>query len=212
MGGDSDSTNLGSGKEEHGGDDLVAAFARWAAGERVADAARQRSRERWLRQQAIEAATMTGVLTDLAEQRAEVTLRTRTHPFIGRMVGVARDFVVVEERSGAALMVATAHLASVSPLPGRRAGAAPSYDRGDPSGDRNPPLPILLVDALALLAADRSPVRLGVTSGELILGDLIAVGIDVITVQGDSLARGNGPARRDHLYIPLAAVEVCAPR
>jgi hypothetical protein len=214
----------GSGKGEPSGDELVAAFARWSAGERVADAARQRSRERWLRQQATEAATMAGVLTDLAERRAEVALSTRTRSLVGRLVGAARDFVVVEERSGAGLLVASAHLATVSPLATRSRGVldtdggrAPGIEaggawRGDPSGDREPPLSILLIDALTMLAADRSPVRLAVTNGELLLGELVAVGVDVVTLRGDPAERGNGPARRGHLYVPLAAIEVCTPR
>ena len=49
-------------------DALLSAFARWSAEVRVRDEAAGRTRQRWLHQQASEAATFTGTLLDLAEQ------------------------------------------------------------------------------------------------------------------------------------------------
>jgi hypothetical protein len=184
----------------------VAAFARWSAGERVADAARQRTRERWLRQQAAESATLAGVLTDLAERRAEVSVATRSQRLSGQVVGVAEDFCVLEERSGAGALVALEHLSSVSATGGDRVGG------NDAAGARRPPLSLRLADALSLLAGDRSPVLVTVTSGERVLGQLVAVGADLITMRALGGARGNGPGRYSDLSIPLGAVEVCAPR
>lgn len=186
------------GKREPSGDDLVAAFARWAADQRVDEAARQRSRERWLRQQAVEEATLVGVLTDLAERRTDVVASTRTRQVTGRLLGVANDFFVVEDRDGTGVLVATEHLASVS-----------AAARADASGDRPAPLSMRLIDALGLLAADRGPIRLGLTSGEAVAGDLVAVGRDVVTLRGHRPGRGHGPAR---LYVALGAIEVCTPR
>jgi hypothetical protein len=199
----------GPGKGAADGDALVAAFRRWSAEARAGDAAVRRSRERWLRQQATETATLAGVLTDLAERQADVAVTTRSRRVVGRLVGVAQDFTVVEERSGAAVLVATPHVVGVAPVaePGRAWAA-----RGDPSGDRHPPLALRLVDALGVLAADRSPVRLGVVGGEVLLGKLWAVGIDVVTLRGDPRALGNGPSRREDLYVPLDAIEACTPR
>src|SRR4051794_41954156 len=48
---------------------LLVELARWAADERATDAARSRTRERWLRQQSAEGARMAGVALDLAERR-----------------------------------------------------------------------------------------------------------------------------------------------
>ena len=49
------------------GGDLAARLERWAAEARVDEAARTRSRERWLRRQAEESGTLAGVLADLLE-------------------------------------------------------------------------------------------------------------------------------------------------
>ncbi|MDP8991956.1 MAG: hypothetical protein M3N31_02715, partial [Actinomycetota bacterium] len=59
-------------------DALLAELARWGADVRAGDAARSRARERWLRRQASEDATFTGVALDLAEQGAGVAVRTTT--------------------------------------------------------------------------------------------------------------------------------------
>ena len=47
---------------------LLDELERWAADARVQEAALQRARERWLRHQATEDASIVGVLTDLAER------------------------------------------------------------------------------------------------------------------------------------------------
>lgn len=192
------------GKGEPSGDDLVAAFARWAAEERVNEAARQRSRERWLRQQAVEDATLAGILTDLAERRMAVVATTRGSKVAGRLVGVANDFFVVEDRDRSGVLVVTEHVASISRLTPTK--------WADPSGDRPPPLSMRLVDALVMLAADRSPIRLGLTNGETVQGDLVAVGRDVITLRGHPQPGDRGRARLRDLYVALGAIEVCAPR
>ena len=59
------------------GGDLSARLERWAAEARVDDAARQRTRERWLLQQAEEGGRMAGVLCDLGERGTAVAVRTR---------------------------------------------------------------------------------------------------------------------------------------
>lgn len=195
------------GKGASDGDELVAAFARWAADERVHSAARERSRERWLRQQAVEEATLAGVLIDLAERRAEVVVTTRSRQFAGRVVGVAKDFFVLEDRGGAGVLVVTTHAVTVG-HPAARSGPA----ERDPSGDRQPPLTLGFVDALALLAGDRSPVGLALDDGSLVTGEIAGVGLDVVTLRSEPLERGRGPARGTNLSVVLSGIEACMPR
>ncbi|HLI00560.1 MAG TPA: hypothetical protein VKV06_07220, partial [Acidimicrobiales bacterium] len=59
-----------------------------------------------------------------------------------------------------------------------------------------------LVDALDTLAAERSPVRLGLAGGEVVSGDLLAVGVDVVTVAVAAGVRA---------HVALGAVETCTP-
>ncbi len=182
---------------EGAADVLLASFARWAANERVAAAAEARSRERWLRQQAAEAATMVGTLVDLAEQRAEVAVLIGTRTVSGRLVGIGRDACVVAEASGAATIIPLGRVVAVR-LVGRRPGT------GEASGERPAPGTWRMVDALEALAAERSPVRLGLLGGEILAGVLLSVGEDILTVQ---LATGGQRA-----YIALASLETTTPR
>jgi hypothetical protein len=176
-------------------DALLAAFARWAAEGRVGEAAEARSRERWLRHQAAETATMVGTLVDLAEQRGAVALVVGSRTVSGQLIGVGRDGVVLAEPSGAATVVALARIAAVR-VTGRRAGT------GEATGERRPAGLWGVVDALAALAEDRSPVRLGLAGGETLTGVLLSVGADVMTVR---LTGGL------HAHVALAAIETATP-
>src|SRR4051812_22901927 len=76
---------------------MLADLARWAADERAGEAARGRSRERWLLQQATEDARFVGVAVDLAERRRPVAVRTTGGRTVrGVIVAVATDFWVLE--------------------------------------------------------------------------------------------------------------------
>ncbi|MDP9388949.1 MAG: hypothetical protein M3Q48_13805, partial [Actinomycetota bacterium] len=100
-------------------DTLLADLARWTADARSQDAARARSRERWLRQQAEEDARFAGVVLDLAESATAVVVRTtsgRTRQ--GRIAAVARDFCVLRSDGGTATLLAFAAVAAVRPEPG----------------------------------------------------------------------------------------------
>jgi hypothetical protein len=175
-----------------GGDDLVAAFARWAAGERVAEAASGRARQRSLSEQAASGASLAGVLVDLAETAAAVTLAVGGSRINGRLVGVGSDFCVLDQAGGRPVLVATAAVAAVW------AGAE---DVSELAGERAPALDLSFTGALALLAEDRVPVqlRLGPVA---VGGDLIRVGDEVLTL------RGPPPGRRP-VYVPCGRVEVC---
>jgi hypothetical protein len=186
----------GQGEESTTADGLISAFARWSADQRVGEAAQARSRERWLRAQAAEAATLAGTLVDLAEERADVALVVGSRTVIGRLTGVGRDACVVAEISGAATVVALARLVAIR-VAGRRPGT------GEATGEREPAGGWGLVDALATLAAERGPVRLGLRGGETVSGVLVAVGDDVLTVQL--------PAGGLRAHVALGAVETATP-
>jgi hypothetical protein len=180
-------------EEHHSGDDLVEAFARWAAGERASTAAQERARERWLRAQATSEATWTGVVLDLAEQRAVVTVAVASQRRSGRIVGVGRDFCVLHQANGRPAVVPLHALSAVLPDAGTAAVAA---------NGRRPDLEMMAIDAFEALAGDRAPVALVVNGGQQFDGDLLAMGEDVLTLQ-------TGPPARRLIYVPLAAVLLC---
>lgn len=182
---------------------FMQALAGWAAGQRVAGAAAGRSRLRALSEAAAGSATLVGLLVDLAERGAEVAI-TCTAPapnqgagattVTGTVVGVGRDFVVMEQHSRRPVIIRTSSLASVQPLGG---GAEPDA----PGGDRPAPLALSLEAVLAELAAELAPIALGTGSGRLD-GDLLAVGQDVLTLR-------SGVSPRRVIHIPTASLQWC---
>jgi hypothetical protein len=180
--------------QRHGGDELVAAFARWAADQRVVAAAGDRARERSLREQARATATWTGVLVDLAEQGNQVTVMIAGQRRGGRLVGVGRDFCVLEPDQGRTALISVEHVTELWPDGPARNDA--------PEGDRSPAIDLPLMAALALLAEERSPVGVFSTGGFETAGDLVAAGDDVLTV------RTGTPGRR-LVYVPLRALAIC---
>jgi hypothetical protein len=175
------------------GEDLVASLDRWAASQRTASAAASRARERSLREQAATLATWTGILVDLAEQGAPVTVVVANQHHRGRIVGVGRDFFVLDAHPGRSALVRSDAVVSISP----EGAAAPL-----PAGARGGAIDLSLMTALALLAEERSPVCLATTTGLETAGDLLAAGEDVLTVRTDS-------PRRRLAYLPLRAVAWC---
>jgi hypothetical protein len=174
-----------------GSADLFAELNRWAATARVEDAATARARERWLRQQAAEEASLAGILLDLAEQATPVVVTTtadRRHRGTIRAVGV--DFIVVHARAGRDVLVGLAAVGGVRP-----------EARGDaPVGDRDAELDLRLVEAIAALAAERPRVFV-VTIGarEGVSGELRGVGRDVVTLRLDGDPRAT-------VYVPVASI------
>jgi hypothetical protein len=171
---------------------LTARLERWAAEARVDDAARRRAQERWLLQSAEEGGALAGVLADLAEQGAPVTVRTpagRRHA--GRVRAVGADFVALATAAGDDVLVAIDTVSSV-----RTAGARA------PLGDRPAPGALTLAEALAGLAAERDRALLVTRDGgDTVAGTLRAVGADVVVVRLDGDAAAAGTA-----YVPLAAI------
>jgi hypothetical protein len=180
------------GGEELSGDDLVAAFGRWAADERVTLAAESRSRQRRISEAAFSSATWAGVLVDLAEAGEPLVLVVGSRRLSCVIVGVGLDFCVVESEGAPPSMVALRAILSVWPSERRISR---------PAGDRGPALRLSFAAALAVLAEERLPVALWI-GDERVEGDLLAVGEDVATV------RTPPPARRV-AHLSLSAISAC---
>lgn len=184
-------------------EELLRSLARWRAELRTGDAVKARSKERWLRQQAEEAATWTGTLVDLAESSETVGLLVGARTLTGRLVAVAGDFCVLVTTPGAVVVVSLGHLRAVRARAGRRPAA---------TGERQAPLGVCFVDTLEILAGERSSVRLGLAGGETLGGRLEGVGVDVLSVRCPPGAGATGTARSPVvLHVPFSAVEWCSP-
>ncbi|MGH9116248.1 MAG: hypothetical protein ACRDWW_10535 [Acidimicrobiales bacterium] len=166
-------------------DGLLASFGRWAAGERSVAAAGQRSRERWLRQQAASAATWAGVLVDLAEQSAPVVVTVERRRRAGRLVGVGQDFLVLDQTVGRPALICLDAVSCLEPASRGSSAGSRAAGRGGappPGGDRQATIGLDLASALAALAEDRAPVSVVVPGGE-VTGDLVAVGEDLLVLR-----------------------------
>jgi hypothetical protein len=161
-----------------GTDGLLSELRRWATDQRVAEAARSRSRQRWLRQQAAEAATLLGVLVDLAERRATVTIEVAGQDLTGRLIAVSTGLGVLDSIDDSEHAVALVALPAITVL----------HACGDALGDRAPGLRLDLAGALAALAGDRPRVSLLVVGGKRVTGVLESVGIDVIGLRVNARA------------------------
>lgn len=178
-----------------GGEGLGERLDRWVAEARVDEAARARARERWLRAQAAEESTLAGVLVDLQEAAAPVTVHTAAggrHRGTVRAVGA--DFVAIGAarrtgRSAGEVVVALGAVVSVHGRPG-----APGV-----VGDRPERRTARLLDVVVGLVAERERVQVVTAAGEALVGTVAAVGLDVLTLRGT----GAPPAV---VYVPLAAV------
>ncbi len=175
-----------------GGVDGAGDLEQWAADARAREAADARVRERWLRAQAAEEASLAGVLLALAERRETVVVTTgagRRHR--GVVTGVGVDFVVVELPAGTSTLVA---LAAVGDVRVAEEGARVATT-GDGPGTTS--LGVRLGDVLAQAAGQRP--RVAVYAGAAsVVGELRAMGSDVLTVRTDGDARA--------VYVPLTSL------
>lgn len=163
--------------------DGIEDLERWAADARARDAADARVRERWLRAQAEEDASLAGALLACAEREATVVLTTVDgHRHRGLVAGVGLDFCAVIALGGTTTLVALDSLAEVRP-------ADPSDRRRSPAagdGHGQASLGVRLADVLAQAAGQRP--RISVQAGTAsVVGDLRAVGSDVLTVRTDGI-------------------------
>jgi hypothetical protein len=171
-------------------DRLAAELATWSAEQRADAAARSRSIERSLRQQAVEEATFAGVLLDAAEAGEHIAVQVHGgRQYRGVAAGVGRDFVAVRTDGGHLTLVAFTAIAAVRETGGSAATGARS------------PGPRSLVQMLDLCAGDRPRVHV-IAAGETITGELIGVGADVLSVR----AEGGGHGQRSVAYVPAASV------
>lgn len=178
--------------EDSVGDDLVAQFARWSAGQRAAEAARSRSLERSLRDQAVSSASWAGTLVDLTEASSPVTLCVGAARLSGILQAVGSDFCVLKGPRRPVL-VPIARIAAVWPE---------ATTHAPPAGGRFPTLELSMAAALSMLAEERAPVTVKLAGGHQVSGDLLAVGEDVITVREPE-------GRRRSALVPVEAVEYC---
>jgi hypothetical protein len=180
-----------------GGDAFVARLERWAAEARVDEAARRRSHERWLLQQAEEEGSFVGSLTDLAERRVHVAVHTRSGSrHLGRVDVVGVDFASVRRANGTEVLVAFGVVTSVRTQPGEPVTL----------GDRVATTQLSLADVLARLAAERQPIMVVHDAGDAhdaVRGTLRSVGDDVVVLRLD----GQGESAPGVAYLPLHAVD-----
>lgn len=159
---------------------------------RVTEVRSARLRERVLRRMAEEGAQLAGTLVDLAERESRVTMGTvagRHHH--GVVVRVGGDYCVLRSGSGAAIHLCLNAITTVRPSPGERHVVA--------SGEPRSAMDLLLLEVLGRAAGDRRRVSLVTRTGEVVSGDLLAVGVDVLSL---SLAGGAG----DVCYIAASAL------
>jgi hypothetical protein len=175
-----------------GGDgDLSRALERWAADAAVDEAARQRARQRWLRIQAEEEATVAGVLLDLAERGTTVSLDVGPHRLRGRIVGLGDDFVAARSETGQEVLVPSDAIEVVRSEPG-----AP-----DVVGDRATLLDVTLANVLVPLAAERPEVAIRTRSGTVVRGELRSAGTDVARLR----VAGEPPTSA---WVPVTAIQL----
>lgn len=137
--------------------------------------AQERIRERWLRLQATESATLVGSLLDLAEAGIAVSIwLAGDRRFDGFLVGLGADVAVLADRGDHTLVRLDA-VRVVRPRPGQSPRVA--------SGDRTAALDLRLVELLAQVADGEPSVTVGFVSGETVTGTLLTVGADVLTIR-----------------------------
>ncbi len=158
---------------------------------REAVSARQDERRR--REVAAELATWTGTLRDLAEREVPVVVRVAgaaTHRGVLAAVGV--DHLAVRLHARTIALVALEVVRSVRPEPGQVAPVA--------TGDRERSQDRTLIEALALAAERRQRISVAFRDvDELVVGLLIGLGEDVLTLRPEGSDRGT-------IYAPMHAV------
>lgn len=183
-----------------GGDGLDE-LARWAASERVNDAARSRAEQRRHNTAEASETTVATLLARMAEAARPVLLDTiGGHRIQGRILAAGPDFCVIAAANGPA-MAPTAAIAAVSQAPG-------------PLRDRPTPDPLhfwaeapeaAFSKTLAALAVERPLVQIA-ASGRTWRGQLTSAGSDMVSVtpepnSADAATYHIAVAAIDHLAI-----------
>lgn len=170
---------------------MLESLSRWAAEARADEAARSRSRERWLRRQAEESSTFSGVLADLADRGRPLLFQSgggRRHRGVIRALG--HDFVAVQTDRGAHVLLASHGIRSVRP----------QAKETEALSGRTVQLDYRFAEAVAAVAEDRPRVLVVVSEVDgTFSGELRSVGQDVVTLRLDGETRSN-------CYLPLHAI------
>lgn len=147
------------------------------------DAVHRRTATRDLRLHEAELATFGGVVHDLAEARARVTLRLATGRELGgRLTAIGVDHLALLGADDAILLVRTSAVAALLMPPGDPGGSL--RDAGSLSGDRAAPQHRLLLDVLTGLHQCSDDVAVGLLgSPDPMRGRLRAIGEDVVSLQ-----------------------------
>lgn len=139
----------------------------------AADSAASRSRRRWLRQQAREAATLAGVLLARAERGDAVSVEAGPWTHCGRLITVTAGLCVLARPDGALVLLPTEAVAAVD---------GPDEVVDDRAAAGGPDL----AGVLATLVAERPAVELLLAEGASRAGVLVGVGKEAATVVGDA--------------------------
>ena len=165
-------------------------LTRFAAASRTREAVRARSREHWLRQQVLEAATLAGACRSLAEAGQPLSLTTvagRTHH--GRVRSLGEDFVSLVVPGAREVLLPLERVAVLEP--GRPEGPV---GRAPTSGST-------LVEAIAHLVVDRPMVTVWCLGAAApVVGELLGSSDELVMI---------GPHRAERravAYVRLSAV------
>ncbi len=176
-----------------GGNGLIDSLARWAAEAQVDEAAKSRSRERWLRQQAAEETTLWSVMIDLSERNRSVLVQSKVgRRHRGQVSALGLDFVCIRTNAGSDVLIARSAITAVRTQPREQAAHS----------GRLVQVRLRLHEAIAALVEDRP--RVTIAAGpDVFNGDLVSVGQDVLTLRLDGDTRSN-------VYVSMDAVSEIA--
>ena len=163
-------------------DAALEGIERWLTVARAREAAEARVRERWLRQQTEDEAHMGDLLLDLAEAELDVIAACASGArHVGRIEAVGEDFVAVRAAGRRLVLVAFGALAFVRAT-GPRSASGRATGRDDGGTGRQ--IGVTMADVLAHAVADRPRVQV-TTVDATVVGELRAVGVDVVTLHVD---------------------------
>lgn len=158
---------------------------RWARDAAVEESASDRARRRHLRDAARGDATFVGALADLAERGEAVTVATlHGSSHSGTITQVGADVLVMATAAASSVVIRLDGVASI-----RQVAGVPPLARAaaTPTGS--------LADSLAELAVERHRVQIRSGAAAPVVGEVEAVGADVVTLALDGDPRALVPLR-----------------
>lgn len=144
--------------------------------ERTLAAHERRRRALNLQRQAQEEATLKGALVDLGEKRVPVTIKTGAGTTqVGIIIAVGHDFVSLRTRDGAQTLCVLSELCAIRTNSGAQHVPA--------AGGRGETHDLYLRELLDKATEEEAWVALTMNTGEVISGNLFALGADVVTLR-----------------------------